>query len=131
GLPVQKVRPVEHIRLDPHDLQLLPMTVREAESQRLIAEEAQRPFDLEQGPLFRAQLLRLGDEEHILLLTFHHAISDGWSHGVFLRELSSLYNAFSAGLPSPLPQLPVQYADYAAWQRDWLQADVLERQLAY
>ena len=104
---------------------------REVESRRLMDEEGQRPFDLENGPLFRASLLKLGSEEHILLLTMHHIVSDGWSRGVLRRELNILYNAFSAGLPSPLPELPIQYADYAAWQRNWLQGDILTNQMNY
>src|SRR5262249_10817316 len=86
-------------------------------------------FDLERGPLLRVALLRLGAREHVLLFACHHVVSDGWSIGVFLRELSTLYPAFRAGQPLPLPALPVQYADYAAWQRGWLQGDVLTQQL--
>ena len=104
---------------------------REARVKRLAGEDAARPFDLETGPLFRARLLRLGAEEHVLLLCMHHIASDGWSMGVLFRELSALYTAFRDGLPSPLPELPVQYADFAAWQREQLRGEALERQLAY
>src|SRR6185295_15603274 len=97
----------------------------------LVAEEAARPFDLARGPLMRSALLRLGDGEHVALVTLHHIVSDGWSMGVFLRELAALYSAFAAGEPSPLPGLPVQYADYGIWQRSWLQGPLLERQAAY
>src|SRR5262249_26121361 len=90
-----------------------------------------RPFDLSRDRLVRARLLRLRDEEHVFLLTIHHIVSDGWSMGLFFRELATLYAAFSKGEPSPLPDLPIQYADYAGWQRDRLQGEVLEAQLAY
>ena len=90
-----------------------------------------RPFDLATGPLVRARLLRLADEDHVLLLTMHHIISDAWSAGIFLQELGVLYEAFCAGNPSPLPELTVQYADYAAQERQWLQGEVLEKQLAF
>jgi amino acid adenylation domain-containing protein len=113
------------------DLRNLPEPEREAEAQQLATEEARRPFDLAQGPLLRAILLRLDKEEHVLLLTMHHIVSDGWSMGILFRELSALYGAFSVGKPSPLPELPIQYADFAVWQRQWLQGEVLEAQLAY
>src|SRR6185436_11422280 len=84
-----------------------------------------------QAPLIRASLLQVGDEEHVLLLTIHHIISDGWSIGVFFREAIILYNAFVQGKASPLSDLKVQYADFAAWQQEWLQGDILDKQLAY
>ncbi|MEG8178109.1 amino acid adenylation domain-containing protein [Nocardia terpenica] len=93
--------------------------------------EGRRPFDLSVGPLLRSCLLRLADDDHVLLLTMHHIVSDGWSIGVLLRELNTLYQAFAAGEPSPLPPLPVQYADFAVWQRDWLSGPVLDEQLGY
>src|SRR6185295_8724382 len=105
---------------------------REAEAvQRLTDEEAQKPFDLARGPLLRATLLVLGGEEHVLLLTVHHIVFDGWSLGVLVRELSALYTALTSHQPSPLPELVIQYADFAAWQQRWLTGDVLEGQLAY
>src|SRR5215217_18556 len=94
-------------------------------------EEARRAFNLTKGPLLRAKLLRLGENEHVLLLTMHHIVSDGWSMGVFVRELAALYEAYMAGRPSPLQELPIQYTDFAAWQRDWLQNEKLEEQLSY
>ena len=94
-------------------------------------EEARQPFHLATGPLVRARLLRLADDDHVLLLTMHHIISDAWSAGIFLQELTALYEAFCAGKPSPLPELTLQYADYAAQEREWLQGDVLEKQLAF
>ena len=81
-------------------------------------EEARRPFDLIDGPLLRAHLLRLSETEHVLLLTMHHIVSDGWSMGVFVQELAALYDAYIAGRSSPLQELPIQYADFAAWQRE-------------
>jgi len=99
--------------------------------EQLLLEEAIRGFDLARGPLFRAQLYRLDVDTNVLQLTRHHIISDGWSTPLLLRELGTLYEAFSAGRPSPLAELPIQYADFAEWQRDWLQGEVLERQLGY
>ena len=90
-----------------------------------------RPFDLASEPLVRARLLDLGEDEHVLLLTMHHIISDGWSMGVLVRELAAVYSACSNNLPSPLAELPIQYADFALWQRQWLQKEVLNGQLAY
>jgi amino acid adenylation domain-containing protein len=131
GGPVQVVAPALELPLAEEDLSALPEPERASELRRRAREEARRPFDLARGPLLRVALLRLGDEEHAVLLTLHHVAADGWSAGVFLRELAALYAAFSRGEPSPLPPLPVQYADYAAWQRDYLQGDVLEAQLTY
>jgi hypothetical protein len=103
----------------------------EAEVERLASEEAQRPFDLSAGPLLRAQLLRVAGEEHVVLVTMHHIVSDGWSMNLLVREVSRLYEAYRSGLESPLPALPIQYADYAAWQREWLNGEVGERELSY
>jgi len=101
------------------------------EALRLAAEEAERPFDLGQGPLWRVRLLRLAADEHVLLVNLHHIVSDGWSVGLLTRELAALYEAFSRGLPSPLPDLPLQYADFAAWQRSRISGPVLEELLRY
>src|SRR5262249_28894629 len=101
------------------------------EAQRLAMEHALAPFDLARLPLLRAALLRVGDAEYVFLLTLHHIVSDGWSMGVFLRELGTLYQAFITGQPSPLPELAIQYGDFSAWQHGWLQGDVLDRQLRY
>ena len=109
----------------------MPESEREGEALRLVQEESQRPFDLTQGPLLRGCLLRLNDQETFLLVTMHHIISDGWSLGVFVQELAVLYDAFAAGSPSPLPALPIQYADFAHWQRQWQHNAELEAQLAY
>ncbi len=114
------------------DLSALPAEVREIELARLVPEEAYRPFDLARGPLFRATVVLLDDRDHALLLNFHHIVCDGWSMGeVLTGEINALYNAFLAGRPSPLPELPIQYADFAAWQREWLQGETLESQLAW
>jgi hypothetical protein len=129
--PVQVIAPQMPLALQLEDLGELGAEVREAEARRLSREEAQTPFDLERGPLIRVRLLRLSDTEHWLLLTLHHIVTDGWSWGVLVRELSALYAAHRQGEASALPALPVQYADYAVWQREWLQGEVLEQQLGY
>lgn len=102
-----------------------------AELERLTLAEVQRPFDLAQAPLMRALLLQAGDTEYLFVLTMHHIVSDGWSIGVFMQELATLYPALQAGDAQPLPALPIQYADFASWQRQWLQGDRLQRQLRY
>ncbi|HEX2202458.1 MAG TPA: amino acid adenylation domain-containing protein [Longimicrobium sp.] len=131
GKPVQVVHPAEGFALPVEDLTHLPEDAREAEARRIADAEATTPFDLATGPLFRARLLKLGDERHLLLLTLHHVTSDGWSIGVLVRELTALYDAFGRGEPSPLPELPVRYRDFARWQRAWLAGEVLEAQTAY
>ncbi|HTN88778.1 MAG TPA: amino acid adenylation domain-containing protein [Sorangium sp.] len=113
------------------DLTSMPEAEREAEALRATAAEAARPFDLAAGPLLRTRLLRLGADDHVLLVTMHHIVSDGWSIGVLMREVAALYQAFVEGKPSPLPELAIQYADFAAWQRRWLAGEVLDEQLAY
>ena len=131
GQPRQLVAPSSPLRLHVDDLSALPGAAREVEARRLADAFCRQPFDLERGPLFTAQLLRLGAEEHWLLLNMHHIVTDHWSSAIFSRELAALYEAFQRGLASPLPALPVQYADFAAWQREWLQGPALERRLAY
>jgi amino acid adenylation domain-containing protein len=131
GLPVQVIAPPQGVPLQVVDLGSLPATEREAMARRLATEEGQRQFDLSKGPLLRASLFRLDEEEHILVLTTHHIVSDGGSLEVLMSELSTLYQDFSKGVAPSLPELPIQYADYASWQRQWLQDEVLERQLAY
>ncbi|HMG76892.1 MAG TPA: amino acid adenylation domain-containing protein, partial [Pyrinomonadaceae bacterium] len=113
------------------DLAQLGATEREQMVQRLATEEANLPFDLRIAPLFRARLLQLTEQEQVLLVTMHHIVSDGWSMGVLIREVAALYTAFSEGKASTLPELPVQYGDYAVWQRERLQGEVLEEQLGY
>jgi amino acid adenylation domain-containing protein len=131
GQPVQIITPAQPLPLPLTDLRHFPAAERAAEAERQASAEAHRPFDLEHGPLLRARLLRLDPQEHILLVTMHHITTDGWSLGVLVRELAALYPAFCAGRGSPLPPLSLQYADYAVWQRQWLQGEVLDRQLAY
>jgi amino acid adenylation domain-containing protein len=131
GAPVQVVVPFDGFALPVEDLSGLGEGEREAAVGLRAGEEALRPFDLSAGPLFRAVLLRLGAQDRVLLLSVHHIVSDGWSMGVLYRELSSLYEAYREGGESPLPELPVQYADYAVWQREQAEGEVLERQLSY
>ncbi|HTG35649.1 MAG TPA: non-ribosomal peptide synthase/polyketide synthase [Thermoanaerobaculia bacterium] len=131
GEPVQTVGPAAGLPLPLADLSALPPAARAAESRRLAAWEAARPFDLARGPLLRAALLRLDADEHVALLTMHHIASDGWSMGVLVREVTTLYAAVLAGRPAPLPELAVQYADFAAWQRRWLAGEVLDAEIAY
>jgi amino acid adenylation domain-containing protein len=131
GQLVQTILPDRPFSLAVVDLSGLPADSRAAECQRRIGEEAHRPFDLEHGPLLRAGLLRLGPEEHALLLTIHHIASDGWSMGILYHEVATLYAAFARGGPSPLPELPIQYPDYAVWQRRWMQGEALQDQLDY
>jgi amino acid adenylation domain-containing protein len=131
GQPSQVIAPQLHITLPLIDLQDLPEAEHNAAIvQRAIA-ETQRPFDLIRGPLLRAEILRLSETDHALILMMHHIICDGWSTGLLIRELATLYAAYSVGKPSPLAEPPLQYADFAVWQRQWLQGDVLEKQLNY
>ncbi|HEX6046470.1 MAG TPA: amino acid adenylation domain-containing protein, partial [Pyrinomonadaceae bacterium] len=129
--PVQVISPARPAALLVHDISDLPQPEREQEALRLIKEEGQRPFNLSQGPLLRVSLLKLDEEEHVLLMTMHHIVSDGWSTGVLIREMTTLYAAFSAGQTSPLPELPIQYPDFALAQREWLSGELLDQQLAY
>ncbi|MET0396568.1 MAG: amino acid adenylation domain-containing protein, partial [Longimicrobiaceae bacterium] len=131
GAPVQVIHPPAPVPLPEIDLRALPDGAREAAAVRLSGAEAMRPFDLARGPLLRSTLLRLGEREHVLLLTLHHVVSDGWSMEVLVREVSALYAALSRGGASPLAELPVQYADYAVWQRQWLSGGVLEAQIGF
>ncbi|HEY2740284.1 MAG TPA: amino acid adenylation domain-containing protein, partial [Thermoanaerobaculia bacterium] len=131
GTPLQRIEPPVPQSLPVIDLRALPEAGRQAESQRLVVEETLRPFDLSRGPLLRAVLLHLAGDAWIAVFTMHHIVSDGWSLGVLVREVTTLYPAFAAGRPSPLPELPVQYADFAVWQRGWLSGEVLEAELGY
>ncbi|HEX2189730.1 MAG TPA: amino acid adenylation domain-containing protein, partial [Longimicrobiaceae bacterium] len=131
GEPVQVVLPPRPFALPLHDLSGWTEEERRAEVERRSATEARRSFDLRTGPLFRAELLRLSAEEHVLFLTMHHVVGDAWSVGVLLRELGALYEAFARGEESPLEPLPIQYADFAVWQRERLSGERLDAQLAY
>ncbi len=131
GEPYQVIHPEMRLEVPVEDLSDLPQAEREARALELARAEVRKPFNLAEGPLLRARLLKMDEDEHIAVLVLHHIVADAWSIGVFLGELAALYNAFVAGQPSPLPELPIQYADYAVWQRNWLQGEVLEKQLAY
>jgi amino acid adenylation domain-containing protein len=131
GRPVQVIREAAPVHLDTVDLTGLSDDEREPAVNSALRQEAERGFDLERGPLFRAQLLRLADDHHVLIISMHHIISDGWSVGILIRELQHLYEAFLHGEPSALPELPLQYVDYAAWQREFLGGENLRRQLDY
>jgi amino acid adenylation domain-containing protein len=131
GEPVQRIAPVEEsgFRLVEHDLHASGHA--DDELRRLMDDEASALFDLARGPLVRGRLVRMAADDHVLLLTMHHIVSDGWSVGVLHRELGALYAAFARGEPDPLPPLPVQYADYAVWHRRWVEGPVLEAQAEY
>ncbi|MCA1612753.1 MAG: amino acid adenylation domain-containing protein, partial [Acidobacteria bacterium] len=129
--PVQLIAPALELKLREWDLRHLPRDEREAEARRIAAEESRKPFNLARGPLLRVTLLRMGEHDHIALLLIHHIVFDGWSIGVFSRELAALYQGFSQGEPPPLPPLDVQYADFAVWQRRWLEGDEFLAQLDY
>jgi amino acid adenylation domain-containing protein len=131
GTPFQLVASSRSLDLPTFDLRHLPEGERWAEAQRLADQDARAPFRLEEGPLLRASLLVLGDLDHVLLLNVHHIVCDGWSLSLLFDEMSELYRAFAAGLPSPLPDVPIQYPDYTLWQREWLKGGELDRQLGF
>jgi amino acid adenylation domain-containing protein len=126
-----QVQPSVIVKVQVVDLRHLPQAEREAEVQRICIENLHRPFDYVNGPMLRTILMRTGDEEYVLNLLIHHFVGDGWSLAVFMRELVALYVASIHGEPSPLPELPIQYADFADWQRQWLQGEVLEKMVTY
>ena len=129
--PVQVIAPFDALTLPLIDLSPLPLEQAQAEAAALRDAEARQGFDLAQGPLLRVKLLRLSEDEHVLLFTMHHIISDGWSMGILVREVAALYEAHRMGEEAELPELPIQYADYAVWQREYLSGEVLEQQLGY
>jgi amino acid adenylation domain-containing protein len=131
GNPVQAVQPAAPLPLPVFDLQSIPAELREQRLQVLLAQEARKPFDLVQGPLLRVALYRLAPEEHILLANMHHIVSDGWSISIFLKEMAEFYTARVRKREAELPELPIQFADYAAWQQESLQGPVLQEQLAF
>ena len=131
GQPIQSILPSLTLQLIPVDLSHLSTAERQSRHKELCRAEAQQTFDLQQGPLIKVKLLRFEAEEHVLLLTKHHIISDGWSIGVLMNEMAVLYSAYVKGEESPLDELPIQYGDFAVWQRQWLQADALSDQLSY
>lgn len=131
GQPMQNILDDLTIELPVIDLSSERSALAEQQSLQVIKDEVSKPFNLKQAPLFRARVIKTGDQDYILLLVIHHIIADGWSMEIINRELGALYHAYTNGLPSPLDDLPIQYADYALWQRDWLQGDVLQKQLDY
>jgi hypothetical protein len=131
GNPVQRIAAELQLIIEETDLRELPPEQRENAVRELVLEQANRPFDLANGPLLRTALVQTGDEEHALLVTLHHIISDAWSLGIIVREFCAFYTAQVEGKEPDLPELKVQYADFAVWQRDWLQGAVLERHLEY
>ena len=131
GEPVQTIAPPKPLHLNIADITHLPNAEREREVQNLIHQQTQASFDLKRGPLLRITLVRLRDDEYVLLLAMHHIVSDAWSTGVLIGEVVALYEGYAAGREVALPPLPIQYADFAAWQREWLQGDVLDEQFAY
>jgi len=131
GEPAQVIDPWEYRKLEVEDLTRLPPEEREREVGRMVSEEAETGFDLSRGQLLRMKVLKLGEEEHVALFTMHHVVSDGWSMGILVEEIGALYRAYNCGEESPLEELPIQYADFAIWQRAWLQGEALEKQLDY
>ncbi|RAO07936.1 non-ribosomal peptide synthetase [Micromonospora noduli] len=131
GVPFQRVRDVPRWELPVRDLTFLRVAERDPEVARLVQAETERPFDLARGPLMRTALLRLADEEHVLLLTMHHIVTDGWSGSIYFQELATLYAGYASGQAPNLPRAAVDYVDFAVWQRGWLRGEVLDRSLVY
>ena len=131
GLPIQVVSTNTYIPLVVDDVSRLSEDQRQAEATRLVAKSLGQPFDLKSGPVLRSRLIRISPDEHVLAITVHHISFDGWSADIFLRELATFYAAALKREPARLEELPVQYADFAAWQREWLQGDILDDQLEY
>ncbi len=131
GRPEQRMSEIQPWLLEQVDLSGLPPDQREFEARRLAVAEGCRPFNLERGPVVRARLVRLGEHDHVLLRTFHHIVFDGWSDDIFNRELATSYGSFAAGAATSVPELPLQYADFAAWQRGRLQGAMMEAEVAH
>jgi amino acid adenylation domain-containing protein len=131
GSPVQVIAPAGRFALQAEDLSMVAAGKREVAARERVAALVAVPFDLERDSLLRVHLLRLSEQEHVALVVMHHIVSDGWSMGVLVREVSALYEAFAAGRLSPLGELAIQYPDYAIWQRGWLQGELLEKQVGY
>src|SRR5215212_4090748 len=131
GQPIQVIAPTLTLELPLTDLRAMPAAEREREIFRYATHAVQQPFDLARGPLIAVKLLKLAADDYVILLIMHHIVFDGWSTGVLLQEIMALYDAFANRQPSPLPALPIQYADFAIWQREWLQGEVVRSQLAY
>jgi len=131
GEPVQTILPELRVPIEQEDFSALTLDAAEARAKECLTEESSRRFDLAKAPLLRAKCVRLAPDDHVLILSMHHIVSDGWSAAIFFNELSAIYSALAAGQPSPLPELTVQYADYAVWQRKTLSGSNLTRQLDY
>lgn len=131
GEPAQVIDPEEKFELYQQDLRVLPLLTRDMTAQCLIEQEARRPFDLAEGPLLRTTLLQLSETEHVLIINMHHIISDEWSIKLFYRELREIYTALVTGTAPDLPELPIQYGDYAAWQQEWMQSEEFHEQLEF
>ena len=131
GMPVQVIAGESSFALQRIDLTDIPESSRDQEVKKRVAAEMQRPFDLQNGPLLRAELLELDDDFYVIVLTMHHIVSDAWSMGIFIREVAALYASYAANQPALLPEMTLQYADFAAWQRSWLKGEVLEREIDY
>jgi amino acid adenylation domain-containing protein len=129
--PMQVIHPTLEVTLTPVDLQSVPLEQREQEALRLVTEDISRPFDLEQGPLLRVGLLRLAEDDHVMHMNMHHTVTDRWSGAIFEQETGLLYEAFANNRPSPLPALPIQYADYSLWQRSRAESEIYQGQAAY
>ncbi len=131
NLPIQVIHPNLTLSIPVTNLENLDFSQRQVEAMHLANLEARQPFDLSKGPLLRVSLLRLAEHEHLFLLTMHHIISDGWSMGVFIHEMASRYEGYITGKPARLAELPIQYGDFSHWQREWLQGEILDKQLDY
>ncbi|HFB67570.1 MAG TPA: non-ribosomal peptide synthetase, partial [Calditrichae bacterium] len=131
GQPYQIILPEIEVEIPEDDLSALPESEQEKAARRIFQEEANTPFNLAKGPLFRTRLLHFGEDRHMVIFTMHHIISDGWSVNVLVQEVATIYGAKLRGINAPLPELTIQYADFAVWQRNWLQGEVLEEQLNY
>jgi hypothetical protein len=131
GRPVQVINPAEPVKLPLLDLTILREGHREREVKRLALEESRQPFDLSTGPMLRMRIVKMDAEHHVVMFTMHHIVSDGWSMTIFIKEMTTLYGGYEAGAAVDLPELEIQYADYALWQREWMSGEVLEGQLNY
>src|SRR5437868_1943780 len=131
GQPLQVISESATLKLEVTDLEHFPAPRRDEEMHRLAVADSKKPFDLTRDLMIRASLFRLSEKEHVLAITMHHIASDAWSLGILYQELTELYGGRVSGQPATLPELPIQYADYAIWQREWLQGKLLEEQLGY
>jgi amino acid adenylation domain-containing protein len=129
--PIQIILPKLHLPIRIEDISAVPSDQREAEMTRLVQEAVNRPFDLTRGPLIRMMVIKMADDEHVMAITYHHIIYDGWSAAVFFKELNAFYTAYLNAQPAQVPELSVQYADYAAWQKEWLQGEALDQEMAF